>query len=116
MRRPLGWGLCCAVAVIGLLTSCDEGDKPGAPVWITGDSALTVENPLGDDYTVYFDGKYIGSVDSNSTRTWEVPSGAHSVQVDNEDRDTDDYRGSYYFEPARATLLEILEGPRLILL
>ena len=113
MRRALVWSLCCAAAVG--LTSCG-GDDPGSAEWITGDSALTVENPLWDDHTVYFDGQYIGKVDRESTRTWEVPSGVHEIRVDNAERRTDDYRGSYYFEPARATLLRIESGPRLVLL
>jgi hypothetical protein len=89
---------------------CDDGgdDPDQPPAEISGDAALTIENPWEDRFTVYFDGVFIGRVQPNSAKTWSVPSGNHTILVDNGDRDwTEPFQGAYYFAPGLALILTI---------
>lgn len=60
-----------------LLSSCEKDEME-----ISGDSGLRVENECSVDAEIYFDGDYIGDVESEKTRNWEVPSGTHKVKAD----------------------------------
>jgi hypothetical protein len=75
--------LLVAASLAVVLTGCEgQGDTPGEEVPITGDSTLTVH--VSDyDTTVYFDGQYIGTVQEDATRSWQVPSGTHELHFDN---------------------------------
>ncbi len=78
-----------SVAMALFFVSCsDSGDDPDQPAKeMSGDSALRVDNSSEWDATVYFDGDYIGTVGSHSTRDWDVPVGSHTVTVDNAEED-----------------------------
>lgn len=109
--RPLTiLGMLALLVTLAFTPACDDGgDNPRHdPVEITGDAALTIENPWEDRFTVYFDGMFIGRVQANSTKTWSVPVGNHTVLIDNGDRDwTEQYSGSYRFVPRFALILGI---------
>ena len=100
MKKEFRWfgRLLCLVLVSALpltMVACesddDEGDDPDtAPVSITGDARFTAQNLSGDTSTVYFDGDYIGSVGPRESRTWDVPSGSHTIRIDNAEKDNSD--------------------------
>ncbi|NQU85546.1 MAG: hypothetical protein HQ541_07280 [Mariniphaga sp.] len=48
---------------------------------ITGDSGLRIVNDCDDEIRVYFDDDYIGQVDAESSKTWDVPSGQHKIKA-----------------------------------
>jgi len=60
-----------------LITSCEEDETE-----ISGDSSLLVKNELSVSADIYFDGDFIGDVDDESSRTWSVPSGTHTVKAE----------------------------------
>lgn len=60
-----------------ILTSCEEDEMD-----ISGDSGLLVVNELSVDAEIYFDGDFIGDVDGEDTREWDVPSGNHTVKAE----------------------------------
>ena len=95
MKKEYRWfvRLLCFVLVSALplvMVACegdDGGDDPGEEVPITGDSQLRMQNLSGDATTVYFDGNYIGTVGEHASRTWDVPSGFHTIHIDNAEKD-----------------------------
>ena len=95
--------LCC------LFTACETGgDDPGDPTPIDGEAVLRVTNVSDYDSTVYFDGDYIGNVDDDSSRNWNVPTGVHRITIDNADLDnTDGASDDYNFVAGRTTVVVI---------
>ena len=78
--RCLIAGLCLGVAAL-CVSGCDSNDN-GDPVAITGDSTLVVNNTSDADFSMYFDGQYIGDADHGKSKTWSVPSGTHKVKAE----------------------------------
>ena len=95
MKKKFRWFvrlLCFAlVSLLPLMMAAcesDGGDDPDTePVAISGDSQLTMQNLSGDATTVYFDGDYIGTVDAKAAKTWDVPTGTHTIHIDNAEKD-----------------------------
>ncbi len=48
---------------------------------ISGDSRLKVFNKADNKTKVYFDEDLIGKMDGNSSKSWSVPSGNHTVKA-----------------------------------
>jgi hypothetical protein len=101
MKR-FGWSLALAamgVAAAVFVSGCESGgDDPGGETSITGNSTLRVTNTSNYETTTYFDGDYIGSVAKDSSRSWRVPSGTHTVRFDNADVTADPISGTYTFQ------------------
>jgi len=56
--------------------SCSKEDRL-TEFAISGDSELRVNNDTNDKCLIYFDNNYIGTMRTNTNRTWKVPSGIH---------------------------------------
>ena len=103
--------VCIAAALIStFFISCssggDEPDEP--PMEITGDSVFRVINTSEWDSTVYFDGSYIGTVDAETQRDWDVPVGSHTVRVDNAEKDfTEAFSETIEFNEGMITILTV---------
>ncbi|NCC52727.1 MAG: hypothetical protein EOM20_16120 [Spartobacteria bacterium] len=89
--------LLTVIATATMLTACESdsssggGDDPdSSAAEISGDAALKVINESDYDSTVYFDGVYIGMVDSDSYYQWDVPTGTHEIKIDNAELDNSD--------------------------
>jgi len=89
---------------------CDENDDRypnGKP--ISGDSTLIVDNPTKYQTTAHFDDLYLGTVDTNSQRSWSVPSGSHVVEltrhISNSEHNPETSSGSHDFAAGHTTTL-----------
>jgi len=99
------------VLCLGIVASClsgCEGDDKGEPVAITGDSTLVVNNDSNDDYSMYFDGQYIGDVRDGKEGRWSVPSGTHKITAKDSG---DDLEGTFIFYPGKVTEVKIGTKP-----
>jgi hypothetical protein len=62
-----------------LFSSCEEEEEP---FQITGNSGLRVKNQSSVEAKIYFDGDFIGKVQEDKSRDWNVPVGSHKVKAD----------------------------------
>ena len=76
-----------ALAAVALLGAAAAGCRSEAvkvelrEQAITGSAGLRVVNGSDLVTRVFFDGAYIGEVDRDTTRQWNVPAGAHVVKM-----------------------------------
>ena len=93
--------LLAVVALVHGLCGCESGGET-EEMAISGDSGLLVKNEMPEKAMVLFDHDLIGYVDALSSRSWQVPSGRHRVQVGPNSDDID-------FKPGKTVTL-ILHG------
>jgi hypothetical protein len=97
--------VCVAGAM--LMAGCEGGDSGGDETAISGSSQLRVINDSDYSTTTYFDGDYIGEVGKNSSRTWNVPTGSHTVRFDNADVSADAITRTYSFQSGREWIVTV---------
>ncbi len=61
--------------IIILGVACEKAES------ISGDSKLKIINDCSTSVRIYFDGNYIGKVNSEDNETWSVPSGSHEIKA-----------------------------------
>ncbi len=61
--------------IILLCIACEKTES------ISGDSSLKIINDCSSSVKIYFDGDYIGRINSEETETWSVPSGSHEIKA-----------------------------------
>jgi len=85
-----------SLSLMVLTVGCPDNDDNLTEYQIAGDSNLKVINDSFKTIKVYFDNNYIGDVNSDSYRIWNVPTGSHTIKVTAEN--VEDVKETYYFE------------------
>ena len=102
MKTPIyfiKWVLFSLIAISVLFAACEKGEP------ITGDSKLKVVNECDVSIKIYFDGTKLGSINSDDSETWSVPSGTHTIK--GTCSFSQDYEGTHKFYAGKTTTIRL---------
>ncbi len=91
-----------SVLVVVTMIFCSACEKTES---ISGDSNLKIINDCSTSIKIYFDGDYIGRVNSEDSEQWSVPSGNHEIKATSSFHK--DFKKTYNFVEGQTRIIRL---------